>query len=162
MLRVEIVGDKALVQRLAAMPPKVRQALSRAVRILALKLQTHVKQDKLSGQVLQVRTGALRSSIFYQMKDTPTEVSAIVAAPRDVPYAAIHEFGGRTPAHVIEPKNAKALHFQIDGKDVFARRVNHPGSVLKERSYLRSSLKDMQDEIRKGLEGAVREGLGLR
>ena len=29
----------------------------------------------------------------------------------------------------------------------FARRVEHPGSVIPERSYLRSSLEDMKDEI---------------
>jgi hypothetical protein len=29
----------------------------------------------------------------------------------------------------------------------FARRIEHPGSVIPERSYLRSSLEDMKDEI---------------
>ena len=29
----------------------------------------------------------------------------------------------------------------------FARRVEHPGSLIPERSYLRSALADMNDEI---------------
>jgi len=34
-----------------------------------------------------------------------------------------------TRAHMIYPKNAKALHFSIGGQEVFAKMVNHPGTV---------------------------------
>jgi len=34
-----------------------------------------------------------------------------------------------TSPHIIEPVNVKALHFLMNGKDVFATRVQHPGSV---------------------------------
>ena len=45
----------------------------------------------------------------------------------------MHEYGvyveyGTLP-HVIEAKNAKALHWKSGGKDVFAKRVNHPGTA---------------------------------
>lgn len=44
-----------------------------------------------------------------------------------VPYGPAVNDG--TPPHVIEPVNAKALHWKTpDGEDVFARRVNHPGT----------------------------------
>lgn len=33
-----------------------------------------------------------------------------------------------TPPHEIRPKKAKALHFMIEGKDVFVTKVNHPGT----------------------------------
>jgi len=48
-----------------------------------------------------------------------------------MPYAAIHQFGGRTPAHRIVPKRGKALKF--GGK--FYAAVNHPGSNIPPRPF---------------------------
>ena len=45
---------------------------------------------------------------------------------------------------------AKALAFAIGGKQVFAARVNLPAIAMPERSYMRSSLAEMADEIRGG------------
>jgi len=41
----------------------------------------------------------------------------------------------------------------------FARKVEHPGSVIPERSYLRSTLEEMGDEIAAALAGAASEAL---
>jgi hypothetical protein len=41
----------------------------------------------------------------------------------------------------------------------FARKVEHPGSLIPERSYLRSSLDDMRDEILSALAGAAADSL---
>jgi hypothetical protein len=56
------------------------------------------------------------------------------------PYARIHEFGGTTKPHVIEPRNAKALRFIIGGRVVFARRVHHPGSRITEKRFTRNAI----------------------
>ena len=42
------------------------------------------------------------------------------------PYASFVNFGTRP--HVIYPKKSKLLHFKINGKDVYAKYVNHPGT----------------------------------
>lgn len=42
------------------------------------------------------------------------------------PVAWLHHQG--TVAHVIVPRNATVLVFEIDGETVFSRRVNHPGT----------------------------------
>jgi hypothetical protein len=60
--------------------------------------------------------------------------------PAEVPYGAIQEYGGTTRAHLIQAKNAKALAFTVGGGLRFARRVQHPGSRIPERSFLRSAL----------------------
>ena len=39
----------------------------------------------------------------------------------------------------------------------FARKVEHPGSLIPERSYLRSALEDMKDEILASLTDAAAE-----
>lgn len=49
--------------------------------------------------------------------------------------ARIHQFGG-----VITPKNGKVLHFQIGGKDVFAKKVTMPA-----RAYLGVSAENARD-----------------
>ena len=51
---------------------------------------------------------------------------------------------------MIEPVNALALKFEIDGHWVFAKRV-----VMPERSYLRSTLAERADIIRNALAQAV-------
>jgi phage gpG-like protein len=156
---IEITGDKEVIARLLSMPEKVHAALVRKVYTLAFQLQRKVQTEKLAGQVLNKRTGALQSSIFTDVQQTPYEVSGKVAASKSVPYAAIHEFGGKTRAHDILPNKAQALHFFMGGKEVFAKVVHHPGSVIPERSYLRSALGEMQYQIIQGLTEAVQEGL---
>lgn len=72
-----------------------------------------------------VRTGRLKASIHPDpvRRSGPWSISTGVSA--DAPYAApVHE--GARP-HVIRPRNARALRFEINGRVVFARRVNHPG-----------------------------------
>ena len=51
----------------------------------------------------------------------------------------------------------EALAFVAGGAQHFARRVEHPGSLIPERSYLRSSLDDMRDEILAALADAAAE-----
>lgn len=158
MLSVTLTGDRELIARLDAMPGKLQAALIQKVSYLALKLEAKVKQ-KLSGDVLQVRSGDLRRSIANTVDSTANSVIGKVYSSGDVKYAAIHEFGGQTKAHVIEAINGKALAFMMGGKQIFVKRVNHPGSKIPERSFLRSSLTDMRDEIVEGLHQTVVETL---
>ena len=106
-----------------------------------------VKNDKLSGAVLNAGSGTLRDSIAANVSADADGVVASVGSEGDVKYAAIQEYGGKTSAHEILPIKAQALAFVVGGAQVFARRVEHPGSVIPERSSLRSSLDDMRDEI---------------
>lgn len=159
MIRVALVGDKKLIARLEAMPASVAASLLRKVHVLVLKLQTYIQRDKLSGQVLNRKSGRLMRSIQTKVEQVASAIYGIVFQSADVPYGRIHEFGGRTAPHVILPKKAQVLAFNWNGADVFFRKVNHPGSQMPERSYMRSGLKDMSIEISTGLKMAVIEGL---
>jgi len=161
MLTVRLQGDAALIKRLQVMPGSIQAALVRKVTQLTLMLEQKVK-GKLTDDVLHVRTGKLHNSVFHEVEADSTKVIGKVGAGRNVAYAAIHEFGGQTKAHVIEAMNGKALYFQMAGKPVFAKRVNHPGSTIPERSYLRSSLAEMKEEIIDGMAEAIREGARKR
>jgi len=139
---------------LAAMPERVRDALSNKANMLAAELQARIQQ-KLAGTVLNAKTGALARSIVATVGASSANVSVSIAVSGDIKYAAIHEFGGTIPPHEIVPDKAKVLAFAVGAKQAFAVRVNLPAITMPERSYLRSSLAEMADEIREGLSEAV-------
>lgn len=156
MITAYIIGDREVIARFAAMGEKAQQSLSRAVMQLGLELDRRVKQ-KLSGEVLKVRTGVLRSSTNLSVSQTPTSVLATEGT--NVRYARVHEFGFQGTVSV----RAHLRHVvQVFGRPIAAtqnvrahtRRMNLP-----ERSFLRSALREMEPQIRTGMEAAVREGL---
>lgn len=139
---------------LAGMPERVRDALSDKANMLAAELQAKIQQ-KLSGTVLNTKSGALLRSIVTVIDDASANVSVTVSAGGDIKYAAIQEYGGTIPPHEILSDKGKALAFLVGGKQAFAARVNLPAIAIPERSYMRSSLAEMADEIVEGLGEAV-------
>ena len=158
MITVE-VDDTAVQARLTEMPSKVRDRLTATVYLLAEKLRSHVVSDKLLGQVLNRRSGRLGQSIQQKVDSSDTGVVGTVYSSGDVPYARIHEYGGVIPSHVIEARNARSLAFIWNGKQAFFKRVTIPDVTMPERSYMRSSLADLKDEIVESMTIAVREGV---
>lgn len=157
MLNIQLQGDQQLVEKFGHAGEGAKRELAKTITTLVLKLESKIKNEKLSGQVLHVVSGDLRRSIHSVL---PVEVGATSVTGRvgqsgDVKYGAIHEFGGKTQAHVIEAKG-KALAFQWKGDQVFFKKVNHPGSVMPERSYMRSALAEMAPEARTEMQAAAR------
>jgi len=159
IVNVTLTGGKELIANFKSMAPAIHAALLKKVTTLALKLERHVKVDKLNGQVLNRISGALARSIHSKVEQIATAVSGIVFSSGDVKYARIHEYGGTTSPHIIEPKKASVLAFAGAGGMIFAKRVNHPGSKIPERSFLRSSLHDMSTEISLGMKQAIVEAM---
>lgn len=81
------------------------------------------------------KEGHLKDSIDYYA--TPNRVMV----GSNLPYARIHQEGGRTSPHVIRPKRKKALAFG----GVVRKKVNHPGSEIPARPYLGVSVEDMEE-----------------
>lgn len=158
IVNIVVNGDTEVIAKFKSMPAAVHAALLQKVHALALKLEAHVKKNKLSGQVLNRKSGRLVRSIGSRVLDSAAAVFGIVFQSSDVPYGAIHEYGGKTSPHLIVPKNAKVLAFTKAGSKVFASKVNHPGSQFPSRSYMRSSLRDMSTEISLGMKEAIVKG----
>jgi len=156
MLEVGLLDTSSAA--LAAMPARVRAALSAKANALAAGLQAKIRQ-KLAGDALNTKSGALAGSIGVTIDDSSADVSVRIATSADIKYAAIHEFGGTIAPHEIVPDKAKALAFAIGGKQVFAARVQIPAVTMPERSYMRSSLGEMANEIREGLSEAFTEAM---
>ncbi len=143
---------------LGAMPERIRAALVAKAGVLAAKLRAKIEQ-KLSGEVLQMKSGALAGSIGVTIEETSAGVAVRLATSADVKYAAIHEFGGVIPPHEIVPDKAKALAFLVGGKQAFTARVNLPAIAMPERSYMRTSLAEMADDIRDELAATAIEAV---
>jgi hypothetical protein len=96
--------------------PEIHDAIAEEFQALAPEIEQYAKL------LAPVRTGAYRDSIYCWADDTTLELGTLSE------YGHIIE-GGSLP-HVIEPVRAKALHFFTpEGKEVFARRVLHPGTL---------------------------------
>jgi len=92
-------------------------------------------QEK-GGQTL-IRSGMLLRSL----QSRATEDKALVGT--NMPYAAIHQFGGKTKAHVIQARRARALFWP--GAKHPVKSVNHPGSTIPPRPFLALTDADKQD-----------------
>ena len=185
MIIGEILGVTRTLSLLENIKGGYAPAMQRTVAQLAIMLRDHVSEDKLTGQVLHVRSGNLRRSITSRTTSNAGQFTGIVGT--NCVYARIQEFGGVTKPHDILPRHAKALMFQSAGfvgpmqllKNVngryaksakgkitaaltegslsFFRGVHHPGSHMPERSFIRSALDDKRAEISAALETAVKE-----
>jgi phage gpG-like protein len=132
----EVLGSEALVARLSGNRDALATNLRRAVMRLAITVQSDVKDNKLTGQVLKVRTGTLRRSINQRVDESDEGVLATVGT--NVSYAGVHEYGYQgtvsVPAHTRGGHSVRA----------YAMRMNLPP-----RSYLRSTLAELRDSLRR-------------
>lgn len=142
MIKTEFDGA-SVVAKLDAMPGRVRDELYVGITRLAVRLGRNVQKDKLSGQVLNVRSGRLRRTIGHVVEVNTNIVAGIVSTP--VVYAPPHEYGFEgtvnVKAHLREIK-------QAFGRPITTRAVQvsaHTRDVkLPERSFLRSALREME------------------
>jgi len=162
-----IVGDEEVIKRLTGFPEKVRGNVHQSIGRLVLQLQKKVVSEKLSGQVLNVRTGRLRRSVDNTIVETPGAISGVVST--NVEYAPIHEYGFEgtvsVKAHLRQIKNAslvnagKVAKGQVvnnrAGTGVASVRAHTRQINMPARSFLRSSLKEMTGEIREELNAAI-------
>ncbi|MGD0867882.1 MAG: hypothetical protein ABSA49_20290 [Rhizomicrobium sp.] len=159
-MTIEIQVDAArAAAKLAALPDKVRTGVRQAVQAGALSLLSKAQQ-KVSGDVLQVRSGSLLSSLRETgLSESADAISDGVAIA--LKYARIQEYGGRIEIPEIVPVNARALAFEYGGKVVFAMKAAAHVIEIPEHSFLRSSLAEIAptilDEIRKVVAGVADE-----
>lgn len=143
MINLELVNGDRAVAKLDALPDRVRSELKIGIGRSALKLVRAVQQDKLSGQVLKVRTGRLRRSITDAIEESTTSVSGVVSTP--VVYAPRQEYGFKgtetVREHLREIKQAFGIPIAPRQVTVqqHSRKVDYPA-----HSFLRTALADLQ------------------
>jgi phage gpG-like protein len=149
MITGTVVGAEEAIERLERLGPRLRDVLAAEVERIGLKLAAHVKADKLSGQVLNVRSGRLRRSITARTEVEGSKVIGIVGT--NVEYAAFHEYGFQGTEGVREHFR-RCKSGKVAAVRAHERKVDYPA-----HSFLRSALEDMKDEIKGRIGAAVRE-----
>lgn len=85
--------------------------------------------DEMTRQVEQaapVDKGELARSVTHDSPKVSDNRTEITVRTGDLVQAETTEHGARP--HVIRPRTKQALKFQIGGKTVIVRKVNHPGN----------------------------------
>ena len=144
MITIEATGTEELKVKFQSMGGKLKDALRQGMQIAMFDLQRYVKQEKLSGQVLKVRTGNLRSNINQTVEDQGGQIVGSVGT--NVKYGRVHEYGGT----VSIPEHDRRL---MSGKTVTVRAHT---ATFPARSFLRSSLSDRRDRIIATLEASAK------
>jgi len=164
-IQFRLTGAEALESRLKNLGSQLTQALSVKTNALLFQLQTKIVM-KLSGQVLKVKTGALRSSINVE---GPTEQGGTIRGSVGVPhgptytYGRAHELGVSAPYEIVATR-ARALAFQMSTKNkmktIFAKRVLHP--AIPSTPFISSVLEENGEWVMQELAKTVREVLNRK
>ena len=155
MIDFSVAGDDAVIRMLSRTVPSITQAVRDSIGRSVLRLTAYVKAEKLSGQVLKNRTGTLRRKINGKVTETSTSITGSVGVK--LAYAAAHEYG-------FDGQETVKAHIRTIRK-AFGRELLSPVQVsvrsfdrhmkLPERSFLRSSLRELSASIYEDLDNAV-------
>jgi hypothetical protein len=141
MIEAFLVGEQEVGARFAGMGPSIRDELRLAVREMSIDVQRLVKEKKLSGQVLGVRTGRGRRSIDQTQVSEGDKAVGIVATRVRYMIAWERGFEGvvTVKAHLRQIK-------QAFGKPIESTSVSvsqHSRTVkMDKRSFLATGLRD--------------------
>lgn len=132
---------------------RLRRFTSRADQIIQDKMLESIQDNvvPVAKSLAPKRSGALMQSIEAVLADDPMSVLLIAGKP----YAVFLERG--TQPHKIEARNVKALAFNIAGKTVFAKSVQHPGIPLGKYSFLAPALEIGKDKVASDIANAIIE-----
>jgi hypothetical protein len=157
MISVEFDTAPA-VARLDTLKERLRAAARSSIENSAARLLSII-QGKLSGEVLNSRSGALLRSIRVEVLENAAGFAARLSSDGSVPYARIQEYGGRLNIPALTPTHGKALAFAYGGRLVFAKATAAHIVNIPERSYMRSSIDEYQsgllDNIRAAVAGVI-------
>lgn len=165
---VVTVHDQAFRASMRGFRERLVQRMYNVMNKISMEMLRTVKEEKLSGQVLNVRTGTLRRSINRRLRVEPGGITASIGT--NVPYAAVHEYG----AHIPEV-SGKLMVFPVPGlpadfmlatgklkkrwrrqRELVVFTMKHKAFDLPERSFLRSTLTEYETRIREELTEAAR------
>lgn len=128
-----------------------------------INLLAYVEDNKLSGQVLNQRSGALKRSGYTEFQSTEDEIAGVIGfgsglstSQNTVPYAAIHEFGGTINVPAVD---GKLMVFQKAGQTIFTTKHVAFTVHMPARPYLGPSIDENREGILARLQTAVNEEL---
>lgn len=147
--KIEVQGINKAVAALTGSAERIKEAVRVALYKATMDLTRYVKEQKLSDQVLRVRTGRLRRSITGRVEDSDGKFEGIVGT--NVRYARVHELGFKGVVQV------KAHIRRIKGQAIPVR--SHSRKLdLPARPFLNPSLQERFPQYQQQFVKAVQEG----
>jgi phage gpG-like protein len=139
----EVTGAEEVQARFEKAGPVVLERVRASVQRLGLELLRKVKEEKLTGQVLNVRSGRLRRSINEETTVSGEVIDSTVGTP--VVYGRAWELG-------FQGTESVRAHMRL-GHPVraFSRDVK-----MKARPFLQPALAEMKSRILEQLELAMK------
>lgn len=133
--------------------PKIVQAQQETAKVMCedIKGMAPVDTGEYQKSIKVSKTQVKKSSI-----ETRVYTNATVSTTGGKTYNLGFLLESGTNPHLILPVNASTLHFVINGKDVFAKRVNHPGTVAQPhfKPGLEKNVSLYMENIRKAIREA--------
>ena len=120
MIRVDYSDLNKLTVSLRKLSDEAESNANKVIKDSAFNIQRNAMSNLASNG--SVKTGHLRRSISVDMGNLEATIHT-----SNVKYAVMVEKG--TKAHIIKPKNKKALYWK--GASHPVKQVNHPGSKAK-------------------------------
>jgi len=136
---LERITDKAALG--AALAGEMDKQNQFTVSHIQQRYMSLPKDGPTSLDGLRTISNRLRASVRASRSEI-AEAGVKSAMGSNVAYAEILETGGDTAPHKIVARNAKALAFN----GIFRRSVNHPGSHIEGRHYVRRGIMDRLEE----------------
>jgi len=127
-------------------------AASALVSAVSVRLQEVCQEiADFARTIAPKRTGEYAASI-YSVQEGPLRFRIGASAG----HAAIIEYGSMP--HFILPRTARVLRFEVDGEEVFAKFVMHPGT--RPMLIIHTAKKENMSKIVAAIRDGVREALG--
>lgn len=87
-------------------------------------LRLEGRTRRVAGIAAAEAPGSMGGDVDWEIRTGPTGLSGVVWCD----HPAVHFVLRGTRPHLIRPRRARALHFYVDGTEVFTRLVRHPGT----------------------------------
>ena len=162
-ITVTVSGGKEIAACFMRIRDQVRVRMVAVMDTFGTGLVGYIRQNKLSGQVLNQRTGHLSRAVNNRTETTDTRVASVVGVNlREAAYGRAHEYGFNGTVTVNAHTRMMTMVF---GKKVAPHEVMVREHTMKmnvrERSYMRTSLREEGpagvQSVREALIGLLRE-----
>lgn len=152
---VKISIDGTAFVKYPKLTERVRSALRGVIPQMTKELAARVRSKLLPG-VLFKTTRRLLPAVTVRMIENRDEIyGTVFIDPSKFPNVVAHTLESGSKAHDIVGNPYLYFYWEKLGKNVVFRKVHHPG--FAGRSYMQSSLDEMQADLRARTKAAVLE-----
>lgn len=150
VLTASVTGAAEVQKRFEGGALAVRERVRAQVQVLGLVLLSNIKKDKLSGGVLNVRTGRLRRSVNEETTDAGDVIESTVGT--NVVYGRFWELGFDGIEQV--KAHTRTLRGVTQQVRTYSRAVHQAA-----RPFLQPALAEMRDQVIASLSATLKEAV---